>query len=317
MKRLLLLILMLVHLTQAKADDFPERYNRQKLAEAKASIFVETKRVAAGEVTEFQYAGMPIFVYRRTTEDIDFLKKTDKSQLADPNDENFLANIKRTYGSSISEIWARLSLSAQSISKKKYTRSLTDDLAVLAGWSTETGCLLRFIKPKDRVNPNALFLDPCSKATYDSAGHIFAENLIALGMPRAVFSNLIVPPHYSNVAGIYIGIAAHTALPHLPFNKEELYDRSTSTQLLMSAAKYNDMNAIQSALKNGADINSSKIGVGSAIDAAIMGSSFSIVKLLVDLGAKPTERTAGVLNLVNRPDIAVILKMPTSPPSMQ
>jgi Rieske Fe-S protein len=317
MKQFLLAISLLSSLVQANTNSFPENYNNEKLIEAKASVFVDTKLIAHGEVSKFEYAGMPIFVYRRTKEDIQFLKKIDKSELADPKDENFFHNIKRTYESSTSQIWARLYLFAKPISNKKYSRSINDEIAVLARWSSETGCLLRFIKPSDRTNLNALFLDPCSKTTYDSAGHIFAGHFFRLGVHRTNFSNLIVPPYTSNKSGIHIGIKPHTQLPHLPFSKLDLYDRSTPTQVLISAAKYNDMATVKSALKSGADVNYSKTGLASPIDAAILGSSIEIVKMLIDLGAKPTERTAALINILKRADIAPLFGISLSTSSMQ
>jgi hypothetical protein len=75
MKQFLVATSLLSSLVQANTNSFPENYNNEKLIEAKASIFVDAKLIAYGEVSKFEYAGMPIFVYRRTKEDIQFLKK--------------------------------------------------------------------------------------------------------------------------------------------------------------------------------------------------------------------------------------------------
>jgi len=118
---------------------------------------------------------------------------------------------------------------------------------------------------------------------------------------------LLIPPHIAFDNAVIIGTIAKKPLPKLPFDKKELYNTKTPTSTLISAASFNDIETIKSALQNGANINHYMPRVGSPIDAAITGSSSEIVELLVKSGATPTQNTALIIRMLGREDLLPIV----------
>jgi hypothetical protein len=196
-------------------------------------------------------------------------------------------------------------LLSQPIGQKYPFRSIDKELMVIAGWGPGSGCSLTFIDPKKRTTPNVIFRDPCTGAQFDAAGKV-------LGLSRAESTpsfNLAVPPYSVGQGGrLVIGPAPGQIIPELNFSREELYRENEPTKLLISAARYNDIDTIRAALIKGAKADYFKPGEGSPIDAAAIGSSMEIIKLLVANGAKQTPNTVNAASFVGRQDVIEYLK---------
>jgi len=84
----------------------------------------------------------------------------------------------------------------------------------------------------------------------------------------------------------------------------------TPTERLITACRYNDLEAAKQALKDGANANYFEIGKGSPLDAAIIGSSMKVIDFLIANGAKPTPNSLNAARFIGRTDlIQVISKM--------
>lgn len=294
--------------SKATADGFPAEYIREQLAEAKRSITVDVRHLAGGELLAVQYVGRPVFVYRRTPSDIRDIETADENALADPLANRLRASIRSEYGSSSSAIWARLLLLSQPIAKSQPFRSIDNTLAVVAGWSPESGCLLTFVEPKDRTAPGVLFRDPCTGARFDAAGRALASTLsISAGKRNATY-NLAVPPYRIEQGyKLIIGPRPDEIIPELNFSRHELYLDSDPTKLLIAAARYNDIETVRAALNAGAKANYYKHGEGSPIDAAAIGSSMEVIRLLVSHGARQTPNTANAASFLGRQEVLKVV----------
>jgi Rieske Fe-S protein len=291
------------------ADEFPQSYIRNQLTQAATEVSVDTSHLKAGEFMSIRYVGRPVYIYRRTASDIKSLESAQEKQFADPDDSGFRASVLREYGSSSSAVWARLLFLAQPIAMKRRFRSINQEFAVIGGWSPESGCSLAFVEVKNRIAPGVIFKDPCSGAQFDAAGKAFSTASIIPLMERQTSSNVAIPPYHVEKNGkISFGITPGTTIPELNFTREELYGNLDSTMLLLTAARYNDMDTVRAALKQGADANFYKAGVGSPIDAAVVGSSMEVIKLLVDHGAKKTPKTLNGAKFVGRQDVIAYLE---------
>lgn len=308
MLRTLFLIASCSFTFQATADGFPESYIQKGLIEARNGISVDVTDLKAGERLVMLYVGRPVTVYRRTTSEVNAIEAEQETGLADANGKNLRASIRSEYGSSSSAVWARLLLLAQPIEKKYPFRSIDKGILVVAGWSPGSGCALQFIESNKRNIQNVVFRDPCNGAQFDTAGRVFVPSTkTPVGTQPPAF-NLAIPPYRIEGGRLIIGLAKDQGIPELSFTRGDIYPENEPTKLLISAARYNDIDTLRFALKMGAKADYFKPGEGSPIDAAVVGSSMEIIKLLVANGAKQTPNTINAASFVGRKDLIDYLK---------
>jgi hypothetical protein len=293
-----------VVVSEAVADDFPQSYINNQLNEARRTILVDVAKVKVGEALSLQYVGRPLFLYRRTAADIQSIELASGSTFEDSQNLNIRASIRSEYGSSSSAVWARLLLLSQPIALISRFRSVNREWAILGGWSPSTGCKLVLNEPTKIIKPGVVFSDPCSGQQFDSAGKLFSTESRAGDDRRFAKFNIAIPPYRIDKNGkIIIGPSVDDAIPELNFSHEELYRDSDPTMRLLTAARYDDLEAVRAALKDGAKADYYKQGVGSPIDAAVVGSSMAIIKLLVANGAKKTPNTLNAAKFLGRNDV--------------
>ena len=294
--------------TRVFADDFPQAYIKDQLARAAQGVSIDITELKAGELISVQYVERPVFIYRRTRSDIKSIESAPEAIYADPIGSDFRAAILHEYGSSSSAVWARLLLSSRKIAMTRRFRSIKPDLAIIAGWSPVSGCLLGRIEAKSRTIPGAIFTDPCTGAKFDSAGRIFLEQPSTAVGNRSLMLNVAIPPYHIDKNGkIKLGLDDGEILPDLNFSRDELYSNKEPTMVLLTAARYNDIDTVRAALEQGAKADYFKEGVGSPIDAACIGSSMEIIKLLVAHGARKTPHTLNAATFVGRKDLVTYL----------
>ncbi len=291
------------------ADDYPEGYIARQLKYAKTPIEVNISSLKPTQLIAVKYVDMPVWIYRRTTKEIENLSNYDSSTLADPKSENLMSSIEAAYGSSASYVWGRLLLVDQPAIEKKLYRSLQEEIFVVGGWSPHSGCVLTYQSPENRKNSNAAFYDPCTGATFDVAGRIVKGILTGNGAGNPASYNLYIPPHrFKNDTVLLIGLAESQKLPQIGVPKERRYLGKTPTEKLLTACRYNDLETVKLALKEGANTNYYAIGKGSPFDAAIIGSSMKIIELLIANGAKPTSNSLNAANFVGRTEVVKLVK---------
>jgi ubiquinol-cytochrome c reductase iron-sulfur subunit len=133
-----------------------------------------------------QWRGQPVWIYKRTPEQLAVLPELD-GRLADPASDN--ADQTPAFA-------------------KNETRALKPEIAVLVGICTHLGCSPSFVP---ELQPQAFdaewkggFYCPCHNSRFDLAGRVFS------GVPAP--SNLKVPPyHYADDATIVVGVAPEEA----------------------------------------------------------------------------------------------------------
>ena len=143
----------------------------EKAKAAGAAVEVDTSSLKAGEKMTVEWRGKPVWILKRTPEQLESLKKTE-TQLADPNSE------RKAYP--IPEY------------AKNQHRSIKPDVLVAVGICSHLGC-----SPSDKLQPGAQpslpddwqggFLCPCHGSTFDLAGRVFKN--------KPAPDNLEVPPH--------------------------------------------------------------------------------------------------------------------------
>ena len=108
-----------------------------------------------------------------------------------------------------------------------------------------------------------------------------------------------------------IGPAPKQKIPELNFTRDDFYHEKDPTKILIMAARYNDIDTAKVALNQGAKADFFKPGEGSPIDAAIIGSSMDVIKLLIAHGAKATPNSFNAAKAVNRQEVIELLGLVT------
>ena len=139
---------------------------------AGAPVEVDISALKPGEKMTVEWRGKPVWIVRRTQEEVDALKKHD-DQLADPQSKRKPDELTPAYA-------------------RNEGRSIKPDYLVVVGICTHLGC-----SPGDKfvAGPQASlpddwpggFLCPCHGSTFDLAGRVFKN--------KPAPDNLEVPPH--------------------------------------------------------------------------------------------------------------------------
>ena len=154
----------------------------EKAKAAGAAVEVDISSLKPGEKLTVEWRGKPVWIMKRTPEQLESLKKTE-SQLADPNSD-------------------RKAYPTPEYAKNQY-RSIKPELWVGVGICSHLGC-----SPSDKFQPGAQpslpddwqggFLCPCHGSTFDMAGRVFKN--------KPAPDNLEVPPHmYLSESKLLIG----------------------------------------------------------------------------------------------------------------
>lgn len=138
---------------------------------AGAPVQVDISAVKPGEKLTVEWRGKPVWIVRRTPEQLESLKKTD-AQVADPNSD-------------------RKQYPTPDYAKNQH-RSIKPEVFVGVGICSHLGC-----SPSDRFQTGSQpslpddwaggFLCPCHGSTFDLAGRVFKS--------KPAPDNLEVPPH--------------------------------------------------------------------------------------------------------------------------
>jgi ubiquinol-cytochrome c reductase iron-sulfur subunit len=138
---------------------------------AGAPVEVDISGLKPGEKTVVEWRGKPVWILRRTPEQLASLKKTDP-QVADPKSE-------------------RTNYPTPDYAKNEY-RSIKPEVFVAVGICSHLGC-----SPSDKLTPGPQpslpddwaggFLCPCHGSTFDLAGRVFKN--------KPAPDNLEVPPY--------------------------------------------------------------------------------------------------------------------------
>ena len=138
---------------------------------AGAPVQVDISAIKAGEKLTVEWRGKPVWIVRRTAEQLASLKKTD-ALVADPKSE-------------------RKAFPTPDYAKNEY-RSIKPEFFISVGICSHLGC-----SPSDKFQTGAQpslpddwaggFLCPCHGSTFDIAGRVFKN--------KPAPDNLEVPPH--------------------------------------------------------------------------------------------------------------------------
>lgn len=156
----------------ATAVPFVSTFTPSERAKAAgAAVEVDISTLKPGEKLTVEWRGKPVWIVRRTPEQLESLKATE-SHLADPNSD-------------------RKAYPTPEYAKNQH-RSIKPEVFVGVGICSHLGC-----SPSDKFQPGAQpslpddwaggFLCPCHGSTFDMAGRVFKN--------KPAPDNLEVPPH--------------------------------------------------------------------------------------------------------------------------
>jgi ubiquinol-cytochrome c reductase iron-sulfur subunit len=157
----------------ATAIPFVSSFQPSERAKAAgAAVEVDISALKPGEKMTVEWRGKPVWIVKRTPEQLASLKKTE-SLLADPNSERNPSELTPQYA-------------------RNQARAIKPEIFVSVGICSHLGC-----SPSDKFQLGAQpslpddwgggFLCPCHGSTFDMAGRVFKN--------KPAPDNLEVPPH--------------------------------------------------------------------------------------------------------------------------
>jgi ubiquinol-cytochrome c reductase iron-sulfur subunit len=157
----------------ATAVPFVSTFQPSERAKAAgAAVEVDISSLKPGEKLTVEWRGKPVWIIKRTPEQLESLKKTE-SQLADPESKRNPSDLTPAYA-------------------RNQGRSIKPEVFVGVGICSHLGC-----SPSDKFQTGAQpslpddwqggFLCPCHGSTFDMAGRVFKN--------KPAPDNLEVPPH--------------------------------------------------------------------------------------------------------------------------
>ena len=290
-------------------QNFPESYIAKVHNEKKAKNELKLETFPSGDMFRMYQAGQFILVYKRTEQDKLYLKKNALDLLADPESQNFKASVESRLNNSSSLMFKELLTSFQPSIDKRPWRSLNTDYFVFSRRSPYSNCNIDIKRNDSNFELPVIFHDACTDTSFDAAGRVIKSKVKSLHPnPIEARYNLFIPP--------YKFIDQHTLSLDMPVIKNASesdktpkpnYSSLTTNHKLILAASYDDREAVQAAIADGADINYYDENNTSALDAAIMGSSTSLVSLLIKEGAVPNWEAFDAASSLSRTDIQRLL----------
>ena len=155
----------------------------EKAKAAGAPVEVDLTGMQPGEMRTVEWRGKPVWVVRRTPEQIESLKKTE-GELADPKSDRNPKDLTPEYA-------------------RNQHRSIKPEYLVAVGICSHLGCspITKFqvgAQPSLPDNWEGGFLCPCHGSTFDMAGRVFKN--------KPAPDNLEIPPHmYLSDTKILVG----------------------------------------------------------------------------------------------------------------
>ncbi|MFZ3017346.1 MAG: hypothetical protein WA056_02670 [Gallionella sp.] len=292
-------------------SEYPESRIEVQIGQVNSPLQIDISQLKAGESKQVFWGGLPVLVYHRTKADIARLENT--SPLADPSNNNSGNAIASNHYSATSGVGSQLYTAGAIKLDTEKLRSITPNIFVAIGMSPHSGCMLN-IEPN---NPKGqVFSDPCTSTYFDAAGRIFSGTVRKNFTPDspAKYNLLLLPYHFESAAVLSIGPqGGYKALPVYKFDIDSLLTGLDATHKLMVAARFNDHARINAALQEGADVRYWAWGEGSPLDSAIIGSSSSVVRRLLSLGALPSPNSESLAESTEREDIIGLLNSTPNP----
>lgn len=156
-----------------------------KAKAAGAPVKFDAGKIEPGQLVRVEWRGQPVFVVRRTTDQIDGLASND----GDLKDPQSLVSKQPSY-------------------VDEQNRAVKAEYLVLVGLCTHLGCSPKYIKKLDPAAPDASwnggFFCACHGSKFDMAGRVYKS------VPAS--ENLVVPPYYYESDSVMvIGLDGETA----------------------------------------------------------------------------------------------------------
>lgn len=299
----------------AAAADYPSSRIAADLEKARTPVIVDLSDLAPGGLRAVEYASEPIWIYRRTKGDIEYLRAAKHAHLANPTSAAFLEVIEDQYWSSTAEPLARLLMVTQPQIEKTPFRSANKNFLVIRS-SGPLGCALKKMPADLRPMPAVPFLDVCAGTWFDVAGRVLKSDWTPPPSRTKALAggNLLIPPHhFSAPTRLVIGLGASETIPEIDSVelRSRVYARLSPEDRLSYAAAYNDIEEVRRGLRNGVPPQPALDTWPcpyDPLDGAIVGGSMEIIELLLERGARPTKNSFEVVELVQRPAVEALLK---------
>lgn len=296
--------------SQLLADNYPTGRINAQLENARQPVEVDLADLKPGEHREALYLGRPVWIYRRTSEDLQYLESRKQDHLANPESTELIYVIEDQYSSSLGEPWARILMASQLQFEQEMYRSENKEYLVVMA-NSPLGCTIKQVAVAQRPQPAVPFLEVCAGTWFDVAGRLLKSNWVppAARAKALAGANLLIPPHYfMSPTQLVIGLKPSQTIPQIDLAaiRATVYARLNPAKRLAYAAIFNDIGEVRRQLQ-AMDQNPAATVGSDVLDSAIYGGSMELIELLIKHGARPTDNSREIAKFQERPEVISIL----------
>lgn len=279
-------------------------YPEHHIEAAQQTVQFDVSSMEPGDMSGVSFNGDPVWIYRRTDADLEYLDSLDRKGLNPAQIDTMVKGIKRRAATTSAMLNARLQLQDQPALEASPYRSKTREYFVFVPIGVY-GCLLQreFYGPI-HIREGTMLVDTCHSHQYDVAGVAVGSNAVTYpvfttsGQKQDASTSfpvrLRIPPHeFISDDTLVVGVADIDELPNIELVKEDIYGELTPAATLRTATAYGDIEMAQQAIKNGASAMT-EISLGTtktnlALSNAVDFGPYELVELLVREGARPNQ----------------------------
>lgn len=227
---------------------------------------VKIEELNPGELKIVPWNGMPVFVYKRSKDEIKRLNNKDVT-FSKSKHFHILTQVAQRYGNRFASELSHGGGNVESLS----IRSIREDVFISLGISTHFQCAIKHNSDK------GILYDPCSKTEYDMDGRILNPN-------NRENYHLLIPPHFYKGNELYIGSEINGSIPLIDFSPNIAEMNISQDEKLIKALLWNKTELVISLLKTKVDTSYETPTGATAFHIAAERSNPKVVKALIKYG---------------------------------
>ncbi len=274
--------------SSAEAKDSQEA-DPDSLRNPLKNVIIDVRSILPGERLVVVWSIYPVWIIRRSDNELAALNKNDKAILGDPTGKNWRSSFVHAFD--VDPLLPRLLELDQVTLEGRPYRSYRKDIFVFININPTSGCGMGYMPVGQPPSWAGGFYDECSHQFYDLAGRVLKLNSSAPAW------NLYIPPHhYVDDHTLMIGLGEPLRpIPTTDYAPDVDYAILAPAERLITAARYGRLDIVKESLSKGVSVDTQDASENRALVIAALKGHDQIVQHLLARGAS--------VNLPNKKDV--------------
>jgi Rieske Fe-S protein len=267
-------------ISSAEAKDGQEA-GSDSLRNPLKNLVIDVRSIQPGQRLVVAWGMYPVWIIRRSDNELTMLAKEDSATLGDPAGKNWRSSFVRAYD--VDPLLPRLLELDQVALEETPYRSLRKDIFVFVNVNPTSGCSTNYVPAGAFPSWAGGFYDECSHQFYDLAGRVLKVNA---SVPAW---NFYIPPHrYVDDHTLMIGLGEPPRpIPTTDYAPIVDYAALVPAERLVIAARYGQLDMVKETLGKGISADTQDASGNRALVIAALKGHNQIVQYLLAHGVSP------------------------------